>query len=63
MTLEQLTKHFGDQVIYRFDGTVDALTQMQHDEGSSFNYVISQDVIYFVADKPVTDSRATAVTQ
>lgn len=63
MTNEQLIAHFGPRTIYRFDGTVDELEQLQTSTENSYGYVISQELIYFVAENPVTDSRATVVAQ
>lgn len=63
MTHQQLIAHFGDRTIYRFDGAMEELNQLQTSTLNSYGYVISAEVIYFVAENPVTDSRAAAVTQ
>lgn len=63
MTNEQLIAHFGNRTIYRFDGTADELNQLQTSTLNSYGYVIFNEIIYFVAENPVTDSRVTVVTQ
>jgi hypothetical protein len=63
MTNEQLTAHFGPRTVYRFDGTLAELADLQNNAGNSYNYIVSDGAIYYVADLPVIDSRAVAITQ
>lgn len=58
MTEQEVLNYYGDNVVYRFNGTLDELNELQRTTENSYNYLRVKDVIYFVAQNPVEDSRA-----
>lgn len=58
MTLEEIKHQFGlDRQVYQFNGTLQDLTVLQEEQQFSMNYMIIADVIYFVSDRSVVDTR------
>jgi len=58
MTLEEIKQQFGfDRQVYQFNGTLQDLTVLQEEQQFSMNYMIIADVIYFVSDRSVVDTR------
>jgi hypothetical protein len=59
MNEQHIKDHFGPVVIYVWDGTPDELQQRQQEALNSYNTLRTGDVLYFSAQKPVDDARAT----
>ena len=64
MTLEEIKTHFNSDDVYRFDGKVEQLTKLLISNGVSHNYILVDEVPYFIAsngDAIPQDSRIVKV--
>lgn len=62
MTNQDILNMFGNNPnTYSFTGTPEELQQLQHSTSNSYGYNIFQGVVYFCAEKPVNDARATII--
>jgi len=61
--LDELKTHFGEVVIYKFNGTLEELHVLMVAASSSYNYSIISDVIYFITLEPITGSNVEIVLQ
>lgn len=57
MTIEEIKQHFSDRTVYRFNGSLQELTALQEQQQFSMNYAIVADIIYFVSDVDIVDTR------
>lgn len=62
MTTQQILQHFNNSTVYKFNGKLNELQEMQETNSNSYNYIIVSDVIYFVAAKQVSDSRVSILS-
>lgn len=62
MTNQQILDYFKGATVYKFNGTASELQQLQEETNNGYNFVRVQDVIYFVAQQEVRDSRAVVLT-
>lgn len=62
MTKTEILNYFVDRVVYQFNGTAQELQQLQTDTNNSYNYIKVDNIIYFVAEHEVADSRVTKLT-
>jgi hypothetical protein len=62
MTNEEILNYFGPNTVYRFNGTLQELAQLQESNSNSYNYLIVAEVIYVAAQNPIADSRAIVFT-
>lgn len=49
--------------VYKFDGTLADLDNLQQSTSNGYNYIKVRDSIYFAAQNPVSDTRATLITK
>lgn len=64
MTLDEIKTHFNNVDVYHFDGKIEQLVELLIANGVSHNYVIVDEVPYFIApngDVIPEDSRITKV--
>ena len=59
---QQILDYFKGATVYKFNGTASELQQLQEETNNGYNFVRVQDVIYFVAQQEVRDSRAVVLT-
>lgn len=62
MTNQEIINYFGGRTVYKYAGSLEELQHLQETANNSYNYLIVSDVIYFVANDPVTDSKAQVIT-
>jgi len=62
MTSQEILQHFNNSTVYKFDGKLSELQEMQETNSNSYNYIIVGDDIYFVAAKQVSDSRVSILS-
>jgi len=62
MTNQEIINYFGGRTVYRYTDSLEELQHLQETTNNSYNYLIVSDVIYFVANDPVTDSKAQEIT-
>lgn len=63
MSLEEICSHFGNTTIYQFNSTIVELGNLMEENASSYNYIIANDIIYFVAMNAINDVRVEVITQ
>jgi hypothetical protein len=62
MTTQQILEYFNNSTVYKFNGKLSELQEMQEANSNSYNYIIVSDVIYFVAANQVSDSRVSILS-
>lgn len=63
MTLGEICSHFGNTTIYQFNGNIVELQNLMVETSSSYNYIVANDTIYFVAMNKINDARAEVMSQ
>ena len=58
MTNQEIKDYFGQQTVYRFDGSLKDLQSLMESQGISYNYIVDQYQVYFIAYGLVSDNRA-----
>lgn len=62
MTLQEIKDHFGDNIIYKFNGTRDELYALMMDNSTGYNYIMVNDEIYFTSLVKVDDVKIEIIT-
>ncbi len=61
MTNQEIKDYFGQQSIYRFDGSLEDLKNLMESQSVSYNYIVDQYQVYFIAHGQISDSRAVLI--
>lgn len=59
MTTREILDYFSNTPVYKFNGNLSELQQLQEENSNSYNYVVSGGNIYYVAQKTVDDPRVS----
>jgi hypothetical protein len=62
MTETEIINYFSQDTVYKFNGNLNELHELQTSTVNSYNYLIVKDVIFFVARNAVSDPRAVVIT-
>ena len=62
MTTQQILEYFNNSTVYKFNGKLSELQEMQEANSNSYNYIVVGDDVYFVAAKQVSDSRVSILS-
>jgi hypothetical protein len=63
MTTQEILEHFNNSTVYKFDGKLNELQEMQEANSNSYNYIVVRDVVYFVAADQVSDFRVSILSR
>lgn len=58
MTNQEIKNYFGRDAVYMFNGSLNELNSLMIDNNISYNYIVAQYQIYFIAHGDFTDERA-----
>lgn len=53
MTLTEIQEHFGDAMVYKYNGELPQLQQLAAEQGWSINYLIVRWIPYFVVQTDI----------
>jgi hypothetical protein len=62
MTNKEILDYFGNATVYKFNGTLQELKELQETNNNNYSYIIVSDMIYVNAQNPIEDTRATIFT-
>lgn len=61
MTEQEIKLYFGTDNVYKFNGSLQDLHSEMISTENSYNYLVDQYQVYVVAQKPISDTRATLI--
>jgi hypothetical protein len=62
MTNKEILDYFGNCTVYKFNGTLQELKELQESNNNNYSYLIVSDIIYVNAQTAIEDTRATIFT-